>query len=185
YQPVKTIAKTTDSRTFSRAIRCFFTAGFLPALVLILPMRTGYAGIDATRVASGFTAPLYVTAPPGDTSRLFVVQQSGQIKIIKLPSRTVNAIPYLDVSSEIVYGGEQGLLGLAFDPNYATNGRFYLNYTAPGGAFGQGVTHIAQLTVSADPNIADPGSELTLLTFDQPQTNHNGGWLGFSPRAGD
>jgi len=141
--------------------------------------------VDAMRVAGGFTAPLYVTAPPGDTSRLFVVQQSGQIKIIKLPSRTVNATPYLDVSSEIVYGGEQGLLGLAFDPNYATNGRFYINYTAPGGAFGQGVTHVAELTVSADPDIADPGSELALLTFDQPQTNHNGGWLGFSPRAGD
>ena len=85
YQPVKTTPKTTDSRTFSRAIRCFFTAGFLPALVLTLPMRTGYAGIDATRVAGGFSAPLYVTAPPGDTSRLFVVQQSGQIKIINLP----------------------------------------------------------------------------------------------------
>ena len=113
------------------------------------------------------------------------MQQSGQIRIINLPSRTVNATPYLDISSEIVYGGEQGLLGLAFDPNYATNGRFYLNYTAPGGAFGQGVTHIAQLTVSTDPDVADPGSELTLLTFDQPQANHNGGWVGFSPRSGD
>ncbi len=141
--------------------------------------------LDAIRVAGGFTAPDYVTAPPGDTSRLFVVQQSGQIRIINLPSRRVNATPYLDVSSEIAYGGEQGLLGLAFDPDYATNGRFYINYTAPGGAFGQGVTHVAQLTVSADPNVADPGSELTLLSFDQPQTNHNGGWVGFSPRSGD
>jgi glucose/arabinose dehydrogenase len=141
--------------------------------------------LDAVRVAGGFTAPLYVTAPAGDTSRLFVVQQSGQIKIINLPSRTVNATPYLDISAKIVYGGEQGLLGMAFDPNYATNGRFYLNYTAPGGAFGAGVTHVAQLTVSANPNIADPGSEMTLLSFDQPQTNHNGGWCGFSPRPGD
>jgi glucose/arabinose dehydrogenase len=90
--------------------------------------------LDAQRVAGGFTAPLFVTAPPGDTSRLFVVQQSGQIKIIKLPSRTVNATPYLDISGEIAFGGEQGLLGMAFDPNYATNGRFYINFTAPGGS---------------------------------------------------
>ncbi|PYV70141.1 MAG: hypothetical protein DMG96_32110, partial [Acidobacteria bacterium] len=116
YQPVKTTAKTTDSHTFSRAIRCFFTAGLLPVVVLILPMRTGYAGIDATRVAGGFTAPVFVTAPPGDTSRLFVVQQSGQIKIINLPSRTVNATPFLDISGEVNFSGEEGLLGLAFDP---------------------------------------------------------------------
>ena len=147
--------------------------------------RAAAPQLDAQRVAGGFSAPLFVTAPPGDTTRLFVVEQSGKIKIIKLPSRTVNATPYLDVSSEIVFGGEQGLLGMAFDPNYATNGRFYINYTAPGGSFGAGVTHIAQFTVSADPDIADPASERALLTFDQPQTNHNGGWCGFSPRAGD
>ncbi|OLC27354.1 MAG: hypothetical protein DME69_07085 [Verrucomicrobia bacterium] len=185
YQPVKTTAKTTDSRTFSRAIRCFFTAGFLPAVILILPMRTGYAGVDATRVAGGFSAPLYVTAPPGDTSRLFVVQQSGQIKIINLPSRTVNATPFLDISGEVNFSGEEGLLGLAFDPNYASNGRFYINYSAPGGSFGAGVSHTAEFLVSADPDIADPTSEATLFTYDKPQNNHNGGWVGFSPRAGD
>src|SRR3954452_7683976 len=112
---------------------------FRPAFAQTLPP------LDAQRVAGGFTAPVFLCAPPGDTSRLFVVQQSGQIRIINLPSRTVNPTPYLDISSEIVYGGEQGLLGMAFDPDYATNGRFYLNYTAPGGSFNQGVTHVAQL----------------------------------------
>ena len=155
------------------------------AMVLLPPARAQTPRLDAARVAGGFTAPLYVTAPPGDTSRLFVVQQTGEILIINLPSRTVNAIPYLDISREIVYGGEQGLLGMAFDPNYATNGRFYLNYTAPGGSFGAGVSHIAEFTVSSDPDIANPRSEATLLKFDQPQTNHNGGWVGFSPRPGD
>ena len=111
--------------------------------------------------------------------------RQAEILIINLPSRTVNAIPYLDISRKIVYGSEQGLLGMAFDPNYATNGRFYLNYTAPGGSFGAGVSHIAEFTVSSDPDIANRGSEATLLTFDQPQTNHNGGWVGFSPRPGD
>ena len=81
--------------------------------------------------------------------------------------------------------GEQGLLGMAFDPNYATNGKFYLNFTVPGGAFGNGVTHVSQFTVSANPDIADPNSERILLRFDHPQANHNGGWIGFSPRAGD
>jgi glucose/arabinose dehydrogenase len=158
------------------------------AVLAILFNSQGQAALpalDAQRIAGGFNAPLFVTAPPGDTSRIFVVQQSGQIKIINLPSRTVNTTPYLDIGSEIVWGGEQGLLGLAFDPNYATNGKFYVNYTAPGGSFGAGVTHIAEFTVSADPNVADPGSERTLLTFDQPQTNHNGGWCAFSPRVGD
>jgi hypothetical protein len=77
------------------------------------------------------------------------------------------------------------LLGLAFDPDYANNGKFYVNFTTSGGAFGQGVTNIAQYQVSANPDIADPASIRTLLTFDQPQSNHNGGWIGFSPRAGD
>ena len=74
---------------------------------------------------------------------------------------------------------------MAFDPNYAANGKFYLNFTVPGGAFGNGVTHVSQFTVSGNPNIADPASERILLTFDHPQANHNGGWIGFSPRAGD
>ena len=165
---------------------CIRSLAALLAMVLLSPAQGQTLRLDAARVAVGFTKPLYVTAPPGDTSRLFVVQQTGQILIINLPSRTVNARPFLDIASEITSEGhEQGLLGMAFDPNYATNGRFYLNYTAPGGSFGAGVTHIAQFTVSSDPDVADPGSEATLLTFDQPQINHNGGWIGFSPRPGD
>jgi glucose/arabinose dehydrogenase len=159
-------------------------------LALTLPVSLPGAqlvqGLGAKKVAGGFEQPLYVTAPPGDTSRLFVVEQTGKIKIIQLPRRTVNATPFLDISSEIsIQGNEQGLLGMAFDPNYATNGRFYLNYTAPGGSFHNGLTHIARFTVSSDPDVADPASEIAVLTFDQPQKNHNGGWIGFSPRPGD
>ena len=141
--------------------------------------------LDAIRLAGGFTLPLFVTAPPGDTSRLFVVQQTGQIRIVNLATRTVNPTPFLDISAKVTTAGEEGLLGLAFDPNYTTNGRFYLNYVAPGGSFRAGVTNIAMFLVSSNPDVADPASELTLLTYDQPETNHNGGWLGFSPRAGD
>jgi glucose/arabinose dehydrogenase len=141
-------------------------------------------GLDAIRVASGLTSPLFTTAPPGDFNRLFVVQQNGQIRILNLSTGTLNATPFLTLSN-IQSGGEQGLLGLAFDPNYATNGKFYLNFTVPGGAFGNGTTHISQFQVSANPDVADASSEKVLLTFDHPQTNHNGGWIGFSPRAGD
>ena len=179
------MAHTGSKTALSTAFTVF--SAVLLATVFSSPFHAQAAQpqLDAERIAGGFTAPLFVTAPPGDKTRIFVVEQSGQIKIIKLPSRTVNPIPYLDVSGEIVFDGERGLLGMAFDPNYATNGRFYINYTAPGGSFGQGVTHIAQLNVSANPDIADPGSERTLLTFDQPQPNHNGGWCAFSPRPGD
>src|SRR5438093_1995813 len=141
-------------------------------------------GLDAIRVASGLTQPLFVTAPPGDSGRLFIVQQNGQIRILNLATGTLNPTPFLTLTG-LAAGGEQGLLGMAFDPNYAANGKFYLNFTVPGGAFGNGVTHVSQFTVSANPNIADPTSERILLTFDQPQANHNGGWIGFSPRAGD
>ena len=141
--------------------------------------------LDAVRVAGGFNLPLFITAPPGDTARLFVVEQTGAIRIIDLASRTVKPAPFLDLSDVVATIGEEGLLGLAFDRNYATNGRFYVNYVTPGGAFAQGVTHVAQFLVSANPDVANAASERTLLTFDQPQTNHNAGWLGFSPRAGD
>src|SRR5882762_1368161 len=141
-------------------------------------------GLYAVRVASGLTQPLFVTAPPGDSGRLFIVQQNGQIRIVNLATGTLNPTPFLTLTG-LQTGGEQGLLGMAFDPSYAANGKFYLNFTVPGGAFGHSVTHVSQFTVSANPNIADPTSERILFTFDHPQANHNGGWIGFSPRVGD
>src|SRR4029434_5981950 len=65
------------------------------------------------------------------------------------------------------------------------NGKFYLNFVVPGGAFGNGVTHVSQYSVTANPDVANPNSEKILVTFDHPQANHNAGWIGFSPRAGD
>jgi glucose/arabinose dehydrogenase len=143
-------------------------------------------GLDAIRVASGLTQPVFVTTPPGDFNRIFIVQQNGQIRILRLDTGILNATAFLTISG-LAVGGEQGLLGLAFDPAYATNGKFYVNYTAPGGAFNAGITKIVQYQVSSNPDIADttPSNIKTLLSFDQPQTNHNGGWLGFSPRVGD
>jgi len=137
--------------------------------------------LTATRVAVGLSRPVYVTAAPGDTSRLFIVEQhTGMIKILNLTTGAVNATPFLDIDG-IATGNEQGLLGLAFHPDYATNGQFYVNLTAPGGT--AGITQIRRYARSAgNPNVADPASVQTVLTYDQPQENHNGGWLAFSPR---
>ncbi len=113
------------------------------------------------------------------------MEQTGKIKIIKIPARTVNAVPFLDLSSIVSIGGEQGVLGMAFDPNYATNGRFYVSYTTNGGIYGTNIDHIVEFQVSADPDIADPDSETALIVVDHPQTQHQMHTMGFSPRPGD
>src|SRR6266403_1743697 len=144
------------------------------------------SGLSAVRVATGVPNVLYVTAPPNDTQRLFIVRQGGQIHILNLATGVLNATQFLNINARITFNGEQGLLGMAFDPDYATNGKVYLDFTVPGGAFGNGVTHVSQFRVSpTNPDVADAASEKVLLAFDHPETNHNGGWIGFSPRAGD
>lgn len=126
--------------------------------------------------ASGLSSPVEITNA-GD-ARLFVVQKGGAIRIVNT-NGTVNAANFLTLPNTLVLsGGEQGLLGLAFHPDYATNGYFYVNYTRQT----DGATVIARYSVSAsDPNIADPNSALVLLTIDQPFSNHNGGTLRFGP----
>lgn len=106
--------------------------------------------------------------------RLFVVQQGGQIIVVN-PDGSKNSTPFLNISSIISSGGERGLLGLAFAPDYASSGRFYVNYTNTSGN-----TVIARYTVSSDPNIANP-SGTVLMTIDQPFSNHNGGNIHFGP----
>lgn len=124
-------------------------------------------------VAQGLTAPLLVTDPGDGSGRLFVVQQTGQIRIVR--DEQVLARPFLDISDRLVSGGEQGLLGLAFHPQYARNGRFFVNYTDVNGD-----TVVSEFRVSGnDPDVADPTSERLLLGFDQPFANHNGGNLVF------
>src|SRR5262249_41074110 len=110
--------------------------------------------LDAIRVASGLSSPIFVTAPPGDFNRLFIVQQGGQIRILNLNTGLLNTTPFLTISG-LQSGGEQGLLGLAFDPSYATNGKFYVKCTVAGGAFNAGTNQIRQYQVSSNPDIAD------------------------------
>jgi glucose/arabinose dehydrogenase len=112
-------------------------------------------------------------AHAGD-ERMFIVQQNGQIKIMN-PDGSILPTPFLNVSSLITSGGEQGLLGLAFAPDYETSGRFYVDYTNTSGD-----TTIARYTVSSDPNVANTDGTI-LLTIDQPFSNHNGGNIKFGP----
>ena len=105
------------------------------------------ATIAATRVASGLDQPLYVTAAPGDTSRLFIVEKTGTIKILDLNTGQVLATPFLTVPVDTV--SERGLLGLAFDPDYASNGLFYVYRTSPGAE-----NEVLRYQVSGNPNVA-------------------------------
>lgn len=155
-------------------------------------------GLSTVRVASGLNQPVFVTAPPGDFTRLFIVQKTGQILILNLatlasdpdPKNALNATPFLDLSSKVSTASEQGLLGLAFDPNYSANGKFYVYFVVPGGSFNSGVIHVSQFHVSStNADIADPTetilrtSQGALFTVDHPQGNHDGGWIGFSTRG--
>jgi len=122
-------------------------------------------------VGARFRNPVYVTSPPGD-SRLFVVEQAGRIRIVTTPPRAL--APFLDISSRVRSGGEQGLLSMAFHPRYRDNGYFFVNFTDRSGD-----THIERFRVSSDPNIADAGSTKLILKIDQPYSNHNGGLVMF------
>jgi len=130
-------------------------------------------------VGTGLIRPVFVTAAPEDTTRLFVVEKGGTIMIIEGDS--VLSRPFLDISDRVrAISSEQGLLGLAFHPNYQSNGYFYVNYTDTNGD-----TRIARFTVSSDPDSAVASSEFTIMgPIDQPYSNHNAGMLAFSPNNG-
>jgi glucose/arabinose dehydrogenase len=139
---------------------------------------TEIPGISLVKVASGLTHPVHL-APAGDGSgRLFVVEQGGQIKIIR--NGTVLPNPFLDVSALLKSSsGEQGLLSVVFPPGYASGkDYFYIYYT---GQQGIGDTVLARYRITTDPDAADSGSGLVLLTIVQPFANHNGGQLAFGP----
>ncbi len=127
-------------------------------------------------VASGFDHPVQVTHAGDGSGRLFVVEQPGTIRVIK--NGTVLSTPFLDLTDRTSRSGEKGLLGLAFHPDYATNGTFYVNYTRDS----DGTTVIERYTVSSlNPDVADPASRFEILTIAQPYGNHNGGQLLFGP----
>nr|WP_315029878.1 PQQ-dependent sugar dehydrogenase [uncultured Chryseobacterium sp.] len=130
--------------------------------------------INLEEFASGLTSPVEITN--ANDSRLFVVQQNGVIKIIQ-PNGTINTTNFLNISSKIIFGGERGLLGLAFHPQYSTNRYFFVYYNNTAGNI-----IVARYTVSTtDPNVADINSEKILLNIPKPFDNHNGGSIHFAP----
>jgi glucose/arabinose dehydrogenase len=145
--------------------------------------------LDVDLIAEGLTAPVALMEPPDASNRLFVVDQTGRIRIIDATG-TLQSAPFLDLTSAIVQLNpdfdERGLLGLAFHPQYATNGRFYVYYSSPVRA-GTPADYnhtavISEFRVSAgDANRADIASERVLLQIPEPQFNHNGGTLAFGP----
>lgn len=123
-------------------------------------------------VTRGLSSPVLVTHAGDGSGRLFVVEQPGRIRIVS--NGTLAPAPFLDIASRLVSGGERGLLGLAFHPDYPRNGRYFVNYTRrPDGA-----TVIAEYRVSTDGNVSAP-AERVLLVIDQPYPNHNGGMIAF------
>lgn len=126
-------------------------------------------------VTQDLDSPIGMAVTLDGSHRLFVLEKSGLIQIIQ--DGEVLGPPFLDISDRVgSQGSEQGLLGLAFHPDYAGNGFFYVNYTDLNGN-----TVIARFQVTSDPNRADPGSEKRLLQVDQPFANHNGGNVTFGP----
>ncbi|MCZ6492022.1 MAG: PQQ-dependent sugar dehydrogenase, partial [Acidobacteria bacterium] len=136
------------------------------------------AAIELQPVADGLSSPLYLTSAGDGSGRLFIVEQAGRIRIFA--DGALLDTPFLDISGRVRFGGERGLLGLAFHPSYPANGRFFVNYTrdGPGGP----ETVVAEFAVSpGDANLALPASEQILLSFRQPFSNHNGGMIAFGP----
>jgi glucose/arabinose dehydrogenase len=152
----------------------------LSGMALLLPLVLA-AQINPVRIAlhnwaTGLSGPVWI-ANAGD-DRLFVVQQGGIIKVVT-DSMQVLPTPFLDITSEVnSSGNEQGLLSIAFDPDYATNGYFYVYYIHGSGS---GTSRISRFEVSDDPDVADASTEVILYTWPQPFTNHNGGCLQFGP----
>jgi glucose/arabinose dehydrogenase len=148
-------------------------------IVALAWCHPAWAEIALVEVASGFTRPTFVTAPPGDRDRLFVTQQNdGHIRIVR-DGRTLDD-PFLDLSSRIeILAQEHGLGGLAFHPRYSENGLFFVSYTDL-----EGNSIVERYQVSGDPDVADPESATLLFKIDQPRGEHNVGMLIFGPDDG-
>ncbi|HEX7186027.1 MAG TPA: PQQ-dependent sugar dehydrogenase [Thermoanaerobaculia bacterium] len=170
------------------------TLALFTVLLAIAPALHGQSAlgdplvVGVRQIASGLTAPVALVEPPDGSRRLFIVDQIGLIRVL-LPNGQLLPTPFLDLRDRIVplrtNFDERGLLGLAFHPRYAENGRLFVFYSAPlreGAPAGWDCTsHISEFLVSAAPNRADPDSERILLQVDKPQFNHNAGTVVFGP----
>lgn len=139
---------------------------------------TSWPQVELSLAVSGTSQPTYVTNAGDGTSRLFVVERSGRILLVK--NGTLLPAPFLDIRGRVGSGNsEQGLLSVAFPPQYASKAHFYMDYTDINGD-----TVVARYRLTSDPDVADPNSEQVILGVQQPFVNHNGGQLAFGPKDG-
>ena len=134
------------------------------------------ATLTLTPVAGGLTDPVAIANAADGSNRLFVLEQRGTVRIVR--NGVVSPTPFLNITSLVTSGGEQGLLGIAFPPGFASGKTFYVNYTNRSGI---GNTSIASFRVGSDPEFADPATRTEILGLVQPFANHNGGQLAFGP----
>jgi glucose/arabinose dehydrogenase len=172
-------------------------AGIVAWLTATTPSNAALSG-TSTQVGSGLFGPTFATFAPGDNNHLFVLEQTGAIKVVDLTTKSVLATPFL-IISDTDPASEGGLLGLAFHPDYAMPGstgfgKFYVYVTVDNGglpvpagdaptATSPFSTHIRQYSVSTNPLVANP-SPTEILSFPRPLSNHVGGWIGFGPNDG-
>src|SRR5262245_61720472 len=164
--------------------------GILGALLLLASQQATHAAIAGLqRVATGLNNPVFATHAPGDRDRMFVLEKGGAIKIVNLQNNTVSGT-FMSIG-DTDSAGEGGLIGMAFHPNYFKQGetgfgKFYVYVTVDnGGTPIDGVnsaftSRIREYSVTADPNVADPGTRNEVLSWLHPLDNHNGGWIGFN-----
>ena len=151
-----------------------------------VPASAAKSDLSLVRILSGYARPVLVTAPPGGGRTIFIVEQTGKIKRATYQNGSwVKLGTFLDLTAKVndprlSGNGERGLLGLAFHPGYASNGRFYVNYTRKGSGSKKGDTVIAEYRRRSG-GAADPGSARVVMTINQPASNHNGGHLAFGP----
>ena len=154
----------------------------LAALALALAAASPAAAVQLQSIATGLTSPVAIANAGDGSGRLFFVEQPGVIRIHD--GTQVLPTPFLDITGLVSGGGERGLLGLAFHPDYPATPYFYVHYTCAPGTIScatEGDVVVARFQVSADPDVADPSSEVVILTVAKPEDNHNGGQLNFGP----
>lgn len=158
------------------AIILLFACTFKSSNVLKKNQKTDYHSVRAFPRLE-FKYPVDFTHASDGSDLLFVVEQEGVIKVFENKPDVTTATVFLDIKKKVQYGGEMGLLGLAFHPDYENNGYFFVNYI--GGKGDNRKTVVSRYKVSANKKVADPESETILFTFDDPYSNHNGGQLAF------